>query len=124
MPKITFDPSAKGLFQSSGKIVVIQPRASQAIATGGTLETDGYLIPFTAAAAATGVLLTSGSVDGQTIILQNRGTKTVDFAAQISSGLSGSTGTDRTFVPGSTVTCVWDSSQSTPVWCPQGQTLS
>ena len=124
MPKITFDTTAKGLFQSSGKVVVITPRTSQAIATGGTLETDGYLIPFTAASAATGVLLKSGSADGQTIVLQNRGTKNVDFAAQISSGLSGSTGGNLTFLPGSTVTCVWDASQTIPVWCPQGQTLS
>ena len=125
MPKIILQPQTKGLVQETGSVVVTPPVALQTLSGNGQTITmnSGFLVPVDAGGTArTGTLLGSGGSDGQLVILQNRGQESIDFAAQATSALSGSTGTNLTLVNGATTMLVWNSGDS--VWHLTSQTLS
>ncbi len=67
-----------------GGIAAQGKAATQAVATGGTitLTSGAGMYPLTAAAAATGMIMTKGTLDGQQCTLVNEGaTNTITFAA-------------------------------------------
>ena len=125
MPKIVLQPQTKGLIQETGTSVVATPVATQTLSGNGETITmsSGLLVPVDAGGTArTGTLLGTGPADGALVILQNRGQEAIDFAAQATSALSGSTGSNLTLLTGSTVMLVWNSSDS--IWHLASQTLS
>lgn len=89
--------------------------ASAAIATGNTvvLPVGATVIPLTAAAAATGVIMPAGTKDGQQVILVNEGTtNAITMAASGTSNCALGTGvTMAAFVK---FVLVWDA--TTALW--------
>lgn len=83
-----------GIFEW-GSIGAQGEAANQAVATGGTILTPAKmtLLPLTAAAAATGMIMTKGTTSGQMVILINEGaTNTITFAASGTSFVALGTG--------------------------------
>lgn len=84
----------------SGSVIYEAPLAignyatPQALATGDTIALTGNSLPVSAAAAATGIILTAGSgaLDGQVIAIYNTGNNAVTFAAAGTSNVSNGAG--------------------------------
>jgi len=115
MPKITIEPSNRGLFQSTGSVVVGSPESAQTVSGGSAIATTGFVVPITAAASQTGVL-DAGTADGQLIILMNVGANDITINASTFSGGA------VDLAAGKSVLCVWDDTNSK--WSPTSQTMS
>lgn len=125
MPKITIEPTNRGLFQSTGSVVVATGKDLQTL-TGNdqTIDTTGFYVPVDPDAARTGTILEAGTADGQLLLLLNKGTsgQNIDFATAGTSNITGANGTNRTLGPGLAILCVWDATNSK--WSLTSQTLS
>ena len=89
--------------------------ATQALATAGTvlLTANDTILPLTAAAAATGVIMTKGTVDGQQVTLINEGaTNAITMAAAGTSFCA--LGTGVTMAAFAKFVLVWDN--TTQLW--------
>ncbi len=100
---------------SYGAIAGQGKAATQAVVTGGTitLPAGATVLPLTAAAAATGMIMTKGSVDGQQVILVNEGgTNAITMAASGTSNCA--LGTSVTMAAFAKFVLVWDN--TTALW--------
>jgi len=115
MPKITIEPSNRGLFQETGSVVVGAPESAQTV-SGGAIATTGFVVPITAASGGQNGTLDAGTADGQLIILMNVGSQDIQINA------TNFAGSAVDLVAGESVLCVWDGTNSQ--WSPTSQTMS
>lgn len=125
MPKITIEPTNRGLFQSNGTVVVATGKDLQTL--GGdseTIDTSGFYIPVDAGGSARDlIVLEAGIADGQLLLLLNKGGENIDFAAAATSNLAGADGAQNlTLSPSKAILCAWDATNSK--WSLTSQTLS
>lgn len=93
---------------SWGSIVAQGEGASQAVATAGTiaLPTRSVLIPLTAGALATGMIMPKGTASGQHISLINEGANAITFAAAATSNVA--LGVGASIAANAKLTLDWD----------------
>jgi len=125
MPKITIEPTNRGLFQSNGNVVVATGKDLQTLGGNGeTIDTTGFYVPVDAGGTARdGTVLEAGTAAGQLLLLLNKGNRDIDFAIAATSNLAGADGSKNlTLTPEKAILCVWDATNSK--WSLTSQTLS
>jgi len=126
MPKITIEPTNRGLFQSTGSVVVATGKDLQDLgaADSQTIDTSGFYVPVDAGGGAVDLtVLEAGIADGQLLLLLNKGAEDIDFDTAATSNLAGADGLKNlTLEPGKAVLCIWDNTNSK--WSLTSQTMS
>jgi hypothetical protein len=95
------------VLSGSGKIVLPNPGTAQSLTNGSTITISGPRVKVTSSGAITGVIMTAGTTDGQTIFLYNQGSNTITFAV---SGSNVRNGGNVNMSGGRTFIMIWDAS--------------
>jgi hypothetical protein len=99
------------ILSGSGKIVLPNPGTAQSLTNGSTITISGPRVKVTNSAAVTGIIMTAGTTEGQTIFLYNQGSNSITFAA---SGSNVRNGSNIILSGGHTCIMIWDASG--PSW--------
>lgn len=90
-----------------GSFLFLSVNATQALSNNSTITLSGSYIRVSNTGAITGIIMTQGSAEGQTVFLYNQGTGTLTFAAAGSNVRQG----NNVIIPtGSTLVMIYDGS--------------